>query len=153
MKSTRGTTLCVQQQRSWVKSVMHNNTWAINYNYYTLQQHAWASGSWDPPQAAQVPQSYIAIAPLRVLTPLGSVCAVILMWLNMKIALFFWGTTGFWQKSDWSFTFVRIVRCLNQAVFIQAILSTTLADLESMRTWKSNNRPMRCHFGRLDCNC
>ena len=78
----------VQQQRSWVKSVMHNNTWAINYNYYTLQQHAWATGSWDPPQAAQVLQSYIAIAPLRVLTPLGSVCAVILMWLNIKIALY-----------------------------------------------------------------
>ena len=72
---------------------------------------------------------------------------------NCSLRNLFWATTGFWQKSDWSFTFVRIVRCLNQAVFIQAILSTTLADLESMRTWKSNNRPMRCHFGRLDCNC
>ena len=101
----------VQQQRSWVKSVMHNNTWAINYNYYTLQQHAWASGSWDPPQAAQVPQSYIAIAPLRVLTPLGSVCAVILMWLNMKIAvyeMFFELQLDF----DESFSSLRIVRWL-----------------------------------------
>ena len=63
----------------------------------------------------------------------------------------FWATTGFWRKF---FLFENSeVTWTKLTVFIQAILSTTLADLESMRTWKSNNRPMRCHFRRPDCNC
>ena len=157
VKSTRGTS-----QHSAAAEKLSKISDSQNYLSNKLQLlHIAAAcmGQWILRSPSSCPSAPVihCHCPSEGIDPLGSVCAVILMWLNMKIAvyeMFFELQLDFDESLIGVFLFENSeVTWTKLTVFIQAILSTTLADLESMRTWKSNNRPMRCHFRRLDCNC